>query len=125
MQYSGSQINIMMDEPVSESELDFDSRRGGNLPSNPGSSNPSADFLFLNEAYHLAVLLQLYQRVMKKPLTDAAVQQAVKRGVRCMRNITLYECASPGVATLQPIFILGCAAQDGEVACLSLTGWRR
>jgi hypothetical protein len=92
----------MIDDPVIE--LDPTSEH----------SATSADFFCLNEAYHVAVLLQVYQRVMNVPITDGAVQSAVKRGINCLNQITLHDFASPGVATLQPLFIIGCAAHEQE-----------
>ncbi|KAK5222906.1 hypothetical protein LTR72_005743 [Exophiala xenobiotica] len=98
-------ISAMMDDPVTE--LD------------PASSSatpfdPSSDYFSLNEAYHLAVMLQVYQRAMNLTVTDTRVQEVVKRGISCLRSITLYDFASPGVATLQPLFIFGCAAHEEE-----------
>ncbi|KAI1609229.1 fungal-specific transcription factor domain-containing protein [Exophiala viscosa] len=97
-----AKINSMLDDPVIE------------LDPTSEYSDTSSDFFCLNEAYHVAVLLQVYQRVMNVPITDAAVQSAVKRGVSCLKQITLHDFASPGVATLQPLFIIGCAAHEQE-----------
>lgn len=128
-----AKINVMMDSPMADPisdqapspgldrDRDQDQDTDSNLRS-PDNLDPSSDFRQLNETYHLAVLLQLYQMVMNKPVTDAAVRQAVRRGVQCMRQITLYDCASPGVATLQPAFIFGCAAHDPEDR-LFVKGW--
>ncbi|KIV81602.1 hypothetical protein PV11_03775 [Exophiala sideris] len=97
-----SKINAMLDDPVIE------------LDPTSEYSDTSSDFFCLNEAYHIAVLLQVYQRVMNVPITDIAVQSAVKRGINCLKQITLHDFASPGVATLQPLFIIGCAAHEQE-----------
>jgi len=97
-----AKINSMLDDPVIE------------LDPTSEYTDTSSDFFCLNEAYHVAVLLQVYQRVMSIPITDAAVQSAVKRGISCLKQITLHDFASPGVATLQPLFIIGCAAHEAE-----------
>jgi hypothetical protein len=106
------QKSMMTYGAVNHAKVDhYSSRVGDEEPDDP----VMLDFPSLNEAYHLAVLLQLYQRVMNLSITDSVVQRTVKRLIRCMKRITLYDHhASPGVATLQPIFTLGCAAHDAE-----------
>ncbi|KAK6387566.1 hypothetical protein LTS17_000835 [Exophiala oligosperma] len=96
-----AKIGGMIDNPVTE--LD------------PASSadtqpEPASDYFSLNEAYHLAVMLQVYQRAMNVSVSDDRVQDLVERGIKCLSGITIYEFASPGVATLQPLFIFGCAS---------------
>lgn len=98
-------ISGMIDNPVTE--LDPAS-------SADTQTEPASDYYSLNEAYHLAVMLQVYQRAMSVSTADDRVQELVKKGIKCLSGITIYEFASPGVATLQPLFIFGCAAQHDE-----------
>ncbi|KIW18840.1 hypothetical protein PV08_03129 [Exophiala spinifera] len=98
-------VSGMIDNPVTELEP------SGSTDAQP---EPASDYFSLNEAYHLAVMLQIYQRAMNVSIVDDRVQELVERGIKCLSGITIYEFASPGVATLQPLFIFGCAAQRDQ-----------
>lgn len=71
-----------------------------------------ADFDALNESYHHAALLELYQRIMYRPPTDPAVRISVLAGIQSLKRITQFEDASPAVATLRSIFTIGCSALE-------------
>ncbi|KAH6874417.1 fungal-specific transcription factor domain-containing protein [Thelonectria olida] len=72
------------------------------------------DFVLLNQVYHHTALLQLYQRVLDKPQADPEVQDVVRSGINCLRQLRLQDYASPGVATLHPIFTIGCSVSTIE-----------
>lgn len=74
------------------------------------SSELKADFDALNESYHHAALLEIYQRIMHKSPADPAVQHSVKAGIRSLQRITQFEEASPAIASLRCIFTIGGSA---------------
>ncbi|KAK5390012.1 hypothetical protein LTR20_010836 [Exophiala xenobiotica] len=83
-------------------------------PAISSSCNPDqqSDFLSLNKMYHYATILEIYQRIMDKPPSDSEVQRIVKLGLETIKKMTQLEHASPGVATLHPVFTIGCSARD-------------
>jgi hypothetical protein len=100
-----SKVKAMSEQPVSK--LD---------PFIPPSQQEEyhADFMLLNEVYHYTALLELYQRVLHTPHTDPEVQDVVKSGINCLQRLRPDDYASPGVATLHPIFTIGCSVSTIE-----------
>ncbi|SPJ71743.1 uncharacterized protein FTOL_01471 [Fusarium torulosum] len=100
-----AKIRVMSKQPVSR--LD---------PLIPPSQQDDyvADFMLLNEVYHHTAFLEIYQRVLNKPRFDPEVQDVVKSGINCLRRLKLNDHASPGVATLHPIFAIGCSVSAIE-----------
>lgn len=72
------------------------------------------DLLLLNQVYHYTALLELYQRVLDKPPTDPEVQGALKGGIQNLKGMTFQTEACPAVATLHPIFTIGCSVSTIE-----------
>lgn len=68
------------------------------------------DFILLNKAYHFTALLELYQRVIDKPSAAGDVQDVVCGGIETLKAMKFRDGACPAVATLHPVFTIGCSA---------------
>ncbi|PON28797.1 hypothetical protein TGAM01_v201905 [Trichoderma gamsii] len=69
-----------------------------------------AEFRLLNKACHHTALLEIYQRVLNKSPSDPEVQNQVEAGIKCLKSLNLTKGSTPGVASLHPVFIIGCSA---------------
>lgn len=79
----------------------------------PGQDiNSDSEFKLLNTVYHWIALLEVYQRVLDRPRTSPDVEDAVAHGIQCLEGLRLSDSACPGVATLHPVFIIGCSVHQ-------------
>ncbi|KIV84589.1 hypothetical protein, variant [Exophiala sideris] len=72
------------------------------------------DFMLLDRVYHYTALLEFYQRILDMPCTAADVQQAVKSGIEAFKAMKFHVGSCPTVATLHPIFTIGCSVCTAE-----------
>lgn len=73
-------------------------------------SSRQREYLDINEAYHHAALLQVYQRILGMPLSANRVQETVHRIISLISGVRLQQGPCPGIALLFPVFSAGCAA---------------
>ncbi|KAH7162060.1 fungal-specific transcription factor domain-containing protein [Dactylonectria estremocensis] len=68
------------------------------------------EYLKINESYHQAALLHVYQRIQRLPAAADEIQDAVNRILTLVSGVRLLQGPCPGIVLLFPLFSAGCGA---------------
>lgn len=78
------------------------------------SSTRKEEYLKINESYHQAALLHIYQRIRGLLSSAAEVQETVHRILALLSGIKLVNGPCPGIVLLFPLFSAGCGAIESD-----------
>lgn len=76
------------------------------------SSTRKEEYLKINESYHQAALLHIYQRIRGLQSSAAEVQEIVHRILTLLSGVKLLNGPCPGIVCLFPLFSAGCGAVE-------------
>ncbi|OKL59460.1 hypothetical protein UA08_05320 [Talaromyces atroroseus] len=83
-------------------------------PSDIATVTEQDEYMRVNETYHLAAMLQIYQRVLRLPSSSDEIQEIVHRILTILPEITLRNSPCPGTVLLFPLFCAGCGAEEKD-----------